>query len=82
VLERWEFDIAAGEDAETGQSQKTSKAVTGEIQALVRQITASVTFLPMIEEPCTFDILVYTSQDTETPAQWEVSDARENITNQ
>lgn len=41
--------------------------VQGEIQAIIRQITASVSFLPMIDDPCTFEMLVYTDKDTETP---------------
>lgn len=36
-----------------------------EIQAIMRQIAASVTFLPNIEEACTFDLLAYTSIDSE-----------------
>lgn len=34
-------------------------------QAIIRQITASVTFLPLLEEPCTFDMLVYTDKDVQ-----------------
>lgn len=30
----------------------------GEIQAIIRQITASVTFLPLLQDACTFDLLV------------------------
>uniref|UniRef100_A0A1I7XCX8 HORMA domain-containing protein n=1 Tax=Heterorhabditis bacteriophora TaxID=37862 RepID=A0A1I7XCX8_HETBA len=29
------------------------------------QITASVTFLPLLEEACSFDVLIYTGKDTE-----------------
>ena len=42
----------------------------GEIQAIIRQITASVTFLPMLEDKCTFDLLVYTKADSDVPQQW------------
>ena len=47
-----------------------------EIQAIIRQITASVTFLPLLNEPCTFDMLVYTDKNINTPDQWEESDAK------
>lgn len=47
-----------------------------EIQAIMRQITSSVTFLPNIEEACTFDLLAYTSIDSEVPAEWAESDAQ------
>lgn len=47
-----------------------------EIQAIIRQITASVSFLPLLNEPCTFDLLVYTNKNIDTPKQWEESDAK------
>ena len=50
------------------------KEITQEIQAIVRQITASVTFLPLLNEPCSFDLLVYADKDTEVPVTWEDSD--------
>ena len=34
-------------------------------QAIIRQITASVTFLPLLDEPCTFDLLIYTDRAAE-----------------
>ena len=40
--------------------EKSAKEIQGEIQALVRQITASVTFLPMLDEAASFDLLAYT----------------------
>lgn len=83
VLERWTFNIETKQDKENGESnsgqhlnQKSDKEITGEIQAIIRQITASVTFLPLLEEACTFDLLVYTTIDSEVPTQWEESDPR------
>lgn len=40
------------------------------------RITASVTFLPLIDEPCSFDLLVYADRDVEVPTVWEDSDPR------
>jgi len=60
VLERWQFDLQLeGESASgaTGAPTKTEKDVQQEIQAIIRQITASVTFLPMLEDVCTFAML-------------------------
>ncbi len=48
----------------------------GEIQAIIRQITASVSFLPLLSDPCTFDLLVYTDTDLSVPAAWEESDPK------
>ena len=47
-----------------------------EIQAIIRQITASVTFLPLLQEPCSFDLLVYADTDAEVPVAWEQSDPK------
>ncbi|CAM9567318.1 unnamed protein product [Heterosigma akashiwo] len=83
TLERWVFQVEhskpLGErDPNSGEptitSKKSRKEVQGEIQAIIRQITASVTFLPLLNEPCTFDLLVYTGQDAAVPAAWEDTD--------
>jgi mitotic spindle assembly checkpoint protein MAD2 len=61
----------------TGALTKKSQAkIVSEIQALIRQITASITFLPLLDEPCSFDILIYTKRDVETPITWEESGPR------
>ncbi|KAJ3242350.1 Mitotic spindle checkpoint component mad2 [Chytriomyces hyalinus] len=57
-------------------SQKTEKEIHAEIAAIMRQITACVSFLPMMTEPCTFNVLSYTDQDAEVPATWIDSDAK------
>ncbi|KAJ1907591.1 Mitotic spindle checkpoint component mad2 [Tieghemiomyces parasiticus] len=53
TIERWQFDIHIMNDpapGETPAAPKTEKAIHTEIAAIIRQITASVTFLPMLEE--------------------------------
>mmetsp|Transcript_53659 Transcript_53659/g.117009 ORF Transcript_53659/g.117009 Transcript_53659/m.117009 type:complete len:203 (+) Transcript_53659:213-821(+) len=78
VLERWVFDVAAENTALSpdGTVDKTEKEVNKEIAAIIRQITASVTFLPLLEEACTFDLLVYTDDDVQVPSAWEESDPK------
>ncbi|GBG24056.1 Mitotic spindle assembly checkpoint protein MAD2A [Hondaea fermentalgiana] len=81
VLERWVFNVEADKSVTaTGNpleaKQKPRKEIMNEIQAIIRQITASVTFLPLLNEPCTFDLLVHTDCDTEVPQTWEESDPR------
>lgn len=73
VLERWLFQIenSSGENA---TSTKDVQVITSEIQAIIRQITASVTFLPLLQESCTFDLLVYADMDTSVPSVWEETD--------
>ncbi|CZT22360.1 probable spindle assembly checkpoint protein [Ramularia collo-cygni] len=63
---------------ETGaQAEKTEGEIQAEIQALFRQITASVSFLPMLDGNCTFNVLVYADADSEVPLEWGDSDAKE-----
>jgi len=81
TLERWVFKVETAVDKENGgcvqeQTTKTRKEISQEISALMRQITATVTFLPLINEACAFDLLIYTNKDTVVPVEFEESDAR------
>ncbi|RHY72508.1 hypothetical protein DYB34_013151 [Aphanomyces astaci] len=73
ILERWMFDVYADPPSAHGY---VPKVVMSEIQAIMRQITASVSFLPLLNDPCTFDLLVYTDKDVHVPQTWEESDPR------
>ncbi|EEH41128.2 mitotic spindle checkpoint component mad2 [Paracoccidioides lutzii Pb01] len=57
--------------------EKSEKEIQEEIQAIFRQITASVTFLPVLDGNCTFNVLVYADADSEVPMEWGDSDAKE-----
>ncbi|KAJ2798110.1 Mitotic spindle checkpoint component mad2 [Coemansia guatemalensis] len=79
TLERWQFDIQLVDEevvvaGEQPKPPKSEKALRLEIQAIFRQIAASVSFLPIIEEKCTFNILVYADSDAEVPTTWTDSD--------
>ncbi|EST04630.1 DNA-binding HORMA [Kalmanozyma brasiliensis GHG001] len=84
--ERWQFDVdvintpvSEGKEGEAEGAKavkKTDAQVRAEIAAIIKQITASCTFLPVLEEPCAFQILAYTNRDAEAPAEWIDSDAR------
>eukprot|EP01135_Chromosphaera_perkinsii_P005642 Nk52_evm13s356 gene=Nk52_evmTU13s356 len=76
--ERWQFDIETDNDITltSGSKQKSEKDINAEISAIIRQITASVTFLPLLESPCTFDLLIYAHKDAETPMKWQESDPK------
>eukprot|EP00164_Ancoracysta_twista_P005517 GFYU01007567.1.p1 GENE.GFYU01007567.1~~GFYU01007567.1.p1 ORF type:complete len:207 (+),score=64.52 GFYU01007567.1:34-654(+) len=77
VLERWVFDIETDDSVgPDGAKNKPEKEIMSEIQAIIRQITASVTFLPLLNEACTFDLLVYTDADVHVPQAWEESDPK------
>lgn len=78
VLERWTFDVQTDKNVETENKppEKTDAQITMEIQAIIRQITASITFLPLLNETCSFDLLAYTDKESIVPKEWEESDAR------
>eukprot|EP00162_Nutomonas_longa_P005968 comp16584_c0_seq1/m.26714 comp16584_c0_seq1/g.26714 ORF comp16584_c0_seq1/g.26714 comp16584_c0_seq1/m.26714 type:complete len:205 (+) comp16584_c0_seq1:80-694(+) len=79
VVERWVFDVECEKNStgeENVESDKPEKEIMGEIQAIIRQITASVSFLPLLSDPCTFDVLVYTDNECVVPAAWEESDPK------
>ena len=77
TLERWVFDLHTDKSVkENDVVNKSEKEIQNEIAAIQRQITASVTFLPLNDEPCAFDLLVYTDDDVEVPKAWEESDPR------
>jgi mitotic spindle assembly checkpoint protein MAD2 len=76
TLERWTFTIETdAELAKTG-SDKPQSEITREMQAIIRQITASVTFLPLLDEPCQFELLIYADKETVVPHEWEETDAK------
>ncbi|XAR64443.1 hypothetical protein NMG60_11024784 [Bertholletia excelsa] len=78
VLERWNFSIQTdAEVVEKGVSrEKSDKEIMREIQAIMRQIASSITYLPCIDEPCTFDVLAYTDKDVAVPFTWVDSDPK------
>jgi len=87
VVERWQFDIqcenavngAAADDKQAPRKPpppKSKKDIQREMRDVIRQITASVTFLPLLDGHCAFDLLAYTNKDQEIPESWEESQAR------
>ncbi|KAJ4460844.1 putative Mitotic spindle checkpoint protein MAD2 [Paratrimastix pyriformis] len=77
VLERWVFNIEADRSfSDARPAQKPEREIQSEIQAIMRQITSSVSCLPLLREACTFDLLVYTDESCEIPHAWEVSDPK------
>ncbi|XP_038694277.1 mitotic spindle checkpoint protein MAD2 isoform X1 [Tripterygium wilfordii] len=78
VLERWNFSIETdGEVVEKGVSrEKSDKEIMREIQAIMRQIASSITYLPCLDEPCVFDVLAYTDKDVAVPFTWIESDPK------
>lgn len=86
VVERWQFDVQVNDPAQPGaaaaasteseKQEKSQEQIQKEIQAIIRQITASVTFLPILDGRCTFNVLVYAAGDAKIPVEWADSDAK------
>lgn|ERR1719350_986156 len=78
TLERWRFDVIVDQEAAAAPSVPLSRAEVvacqKEIQAIIRQVTASVTFLPLLDEPCTYNLLITTDRLAEEPLGWGESD--------
>jgi len=78
ILETWNFKIehenSPATNGESGEKKspkkKSQKEIQEEIRCVMRQITASVSFLPLLDCVCAFNILIHTSKDAETNDQW------------
>merc|ERR1711953_1440172 len=68
TLERWEFNVEYEADGD-------DKKIKQEIREVIRQITASVTFLPLLDCICSFDVLIHTHKDLDVPIEWGESEA-------
>ena len=82
VLEKWEFKVDYEGATSNGVSDSTSnglpkvgtkdsKAIQKEIREVIRQITGTVSFLPLLDCLCSFDILTYTVPDCGIPKEWD-----------
>ncbi|KAH9944289.1 spindle assembly checkpoint protein [Epithele typhae] len=79
-LERWVFDInlveLPAEGTEGGAvTSKPESEIQAEIRNILKQIVSTVTFLPVIDEPTVFNILAYTKESADVPAdEWVDTD--------
>eukprot|EP00048_Salpingoeca_helianthica_P017521 m.237675 g.237675 ORF g.237675 m.237675 type:complete len:200 (-) comp21270_c0_seq1:27-626(-) len=76
TIERWQFNIQCEAAGEATTRAKPLKDIQREIQLVFRQIFASVSLLPLINDPCVFEVLVYADKDVKHPLQWKESSAR------
>ncbi|KZC07406.1 PREDICTED: mitotic spindle assembly checkpoint protein MAD2A [Dufourea novaeangliae] len=82
VLEKWDFKVDYEGQVSNGVKDSTNsglpdvgtkeaKAVQKEIREVIRQITGTVSFLPLLDCLCSFDILTYTVPDCGIPNEWD-----------
>ncbi|KIJ45544.1 hypothetical protein M422DRAFT_166623 [Sphaerobolus stellatus SS14] len=73
TLERWVFDVTVQEppptEDEAPPPTKPEAAIQSEIRRILKQIVSSETFLPNFEDPTVFNILAYTKQSADIPAE-------------
>ncbi|EDV40308.1 uncharacterized protein Dana_GF10441 [Drosophila ananassae] len=81
VLECWDFKMQAelGDGDTSDPSKLTStkelSRIQNEIRDVMRQISATVSYLPLLDCICTFDVMIHTLQNTELPAKWDETGA-------
>uniref|UniRef100_A0A1B0CE88 HORMA domain-containing protein n=1 Tax=Lutzomyia longipalpis TaxID=7200 RepID=A0A1B0CE88_LUTLO len=77
MLEFWDFKIdnenenIPTKDGQEVTSSKDLKRIQNKIRYVLRQLSATVSFLPPLDCICSFDILIYTHKYTKIPEQWE-----------
>lgn len=76
LFSAWGVELTSPRQTDAA-AKKEDAEIQQEIQSIFRQITASVTFLPVLDGDCTFNVLVYADADSEVPLEWGDSDARE-----
>lgn len=72
VFECWEFhvqskDAQENSDPNNPTSNKKLKRIQQEIGSVMRQISATASYLPLLDCICSFDILIHTIKDCEVP---------------
>lgn len=76
-LERWVFDINLVEPppGSTDQVAKPESEIQAEIRYILKNIVSSSTFLPLLDDPTVFNILAYTRDSADVPAdEWVDTD--------
>ncbi|KAG2065392.1 spindle assembly checkpoint protein [Suillus decipiens] len=77
-LERWVFDVNLVEqpaDSAEPTPAKPESEIQAEIRYILKQIVSTVTFLPIIDSPTVFNILAYTHDSADVPAdEWVDTD--------
>jgi len=73
VLERWDFKVQYEGSVDSNSDSVGNKELTiiqKEIRDVLRQICSTVSFLPLLDCPCAFDLQIYTKPDVDVPQEW------------
>ncbi|KAJ6641833.1 Mitotic spindle assembly checkpoint protein MAD2A [Pseudolycoriella hygida] len=75
TLECWDFTVEVDDTSVVNQENiknaKDLKRIQMEIGSVMRQIGATVSYLPLLDNICSFDILLQTKDTTEVPEKWD-----------
>lgn len=75
TLERWDFKIEYETSSdgvyEEITGNKDIKIIQKEIRDVLRQICSTVSFLPLLDCPCSFDLHIYATPEAEIPDMWD-----------
>lgn len=73
VMERWDFNVEyEGNPDQEGEqtSEKPLKQIKNEIRDVLKQIASSISYLPLLDCLCSFDVQIYTKDDVNLPTEW------------
>ncbi|KAL5244169.1 hypothetical protein ACI65C_011579 [Semiaphis heraclei] len=73
VMERWDFKLqyeGTGDSNPDSVGNKELTTIQKEIRDVLRQICSTVSFLPLLDCPCAFDLQIYTKPDVDVPQEW------------
>jgi mitotic spindle assembly checkpoint protein MAD2 len=77
VIREGNLNMGANHSSVKLDQPKTEKQINQEIASIIRQITACVSFLPILEPTdMTFNVLCYTSKSVQPLGGWVDSDAK------
>lgn len=81
VLECWEFQVQTEKsneenaDPNNPTSNKELKRIQQEIGSVMRQISATVSYLPLLDCICAFDVLIHATKDCYVPEKWNETES-------
>lgn len=73
VMERWDFKLqyeGSSDNNPDSVGNKDISVIQKEIRDVLRQICSTVSFLPLLDCPCAFDLQIYTKPDVDVPKEW------------
>ena len=81
VLECWDFnvqyedgDVELSKEKNETVGSKDLKKIKQEIRDVMLQVAATISFLPLLDCRCSFDVFVHAKTDCDVPEKWAEAD--------